>query len=66
MIPGLKDFADRYNNDANFHSLVSLIENALRQGQYSIQEFREATTYAAWRVADDIVYPYQKYPRPYK
>ncbi len=53
----LEDQARRYNNDAQFHALVSLIEHALRTGQYSIQEFREATTFAAWRVASDTIVP---------
>jgi hypothetical protein len=42
-----------------FHSLVAMIENGLASGKYSIQEFRDATTLAAWKVADRTIRPIQ-------
>ena len=53
----LQRLADRYRCDPSFASLVGLIENGLASGQYSIQEFREATTLAAWKVADRTIRP---------
>lgn len=55
----LQSLADRYHNDPTFHSLVALIENGLASGNYSIQEFRDATTLAAWKVADRTIRPIQ-------
>lgn len=49
--------ADRYHSDSEFHALVGLIEHGLASGKYSIQEFREATTLAAWKVADRTIRP---------
>ncbi len=53
----LKSLADRYNSDPLFYNLVSMIESGLSSGKYSIQEFREATTLAAWKVADRTIRP---------
>ena len=58
----LQRLADRYRVDPAFCSLVALIENGLASGQYSIQEFREATTLAAWKVADRTIRPIQEAP----
>ena len=55
----LQEMADRYRVDPAFASLVALIENGLQSGQYSIQEFRDATTLAAWKVADRTIRPIQ-------
>lgn len=58
----LQRLADRWKVDPAFHSLVEMIEHGLSSGQYSIQEFREATTLAAWKVADKTIRPIQVLP----
>ena len=57
MMRNLQDMADRYERDVTFRALVGMIEHGLFSGQYSIQEFRDATTLAAWRVADRTIRP---------
>ncbi len=53
----LQRLADRYKSDPVFNSLVGMIEHGLMSGEYSIQEFREATTLAAWKVAERTIRP---------
>ena len=55
----LQSMADRYRRDPMFASLVGMIENGLSSGKYSIQEFRDATTLAAWKVCDRTIRPIQ-------
>jgi len=53
----LEQLGDRYHRDPIFSMLVRLIEHSLYSGRYSIQEFREATTLAAWKIADRTIRP---------
>lgn len=50
MVNDPKTMFHRYENDPVFHTLVSVIENAILQGTYTPSEVREATYLAQYRV----------------